>query len=109
MREISKPVDLPSVTIKVIVHLNDGRSLVESMSYQQISNRQRKSCFIFGRLHPLTEPTPTPLSLPQLKSEAHLIEKISKRPGAAKLLIGLMPLLKLYAQYKTGRSYERKL
>lgn len=45
------------------------------------------------------------LTVKQLRSQCHqLIEAISHRPGAAKLLLGLLPLLKLYANYKAGRS-----
>lgn len=42
--------------------------------------------------------------LPALRSECHrLIELIARRPGAAKLLAGILPLLKLYSQYKAKR------
>lgn len=41
----------------------------------------------------------------QLRSQCHqLIDAISKRPGAAKLLTGLLPTLKMYSKYKTKRS-----
>ncbi len=44
-------------------------------------------------------------TLGQLRSQCHqLINTISRRPGAAKLLLGLLPLLKLYASYKQRRS-----
>lgn len=41
-------------------------------------------------------------TLGQLRSQCHeLIDVISKRPGAVKLLLGVLPTLELYAQYKT--------
>jgi len=47
---------------------------------------------------------PEPLSVPALRSECHrLIELIARRPGAVKLLNGLLPQLKLYSQYKANR------
>lgn len=49
-----------------------------------------------------------PPTVGQLRSECHqLIEQISKRPGAAKILLGLLPMLKLYASYKQRRSRTR--
>jgi hypothetical protein len=48
------------------------------------------------------------LTVEQLRSQCHqLIETISRRPGAVKLLLGLLPLLKLYANYKQRRSRVR--
>lgn len=45
------------------------------------------------------------LTLEQMRSQCHqLIDTISRRPGAAKLLLGLLPMLKLYANYKQRRS-----
>lgn len=45
------------------------------------------------------------LTVEQLRSQCHqLIDTISRKPGAAKLLLGLLPLLKLYANYKQRRS-----
>ncbi len=40
----------------------------------------------------------------ELRLEAHqLIDAISRKSSAKKLLSGLMPLLKIYAGYKSGR------
>jgi len=48
------------------------------------------------------ERTAPRMSVPALRSECHrLIELIARRPGAAKLLSGLLPLLKMYSLYKT--------
>lgn len=46
-----------------------------------------------------------PHTVEQLRLECHrLIEQISKHPGAAKLLLNLLPLLQLYSKYKQRRS-----
>lgn len=40
-----------------------------------------------------------------LVSEAHaLIAAIAKRPGATKLLRGIIPMLQIYAAYKANRK-----
>lgn len=43
-------------------------------------------------------------SLNQLKLECHqLIEQVARRPGAAKLLLGIKGTLEMYASYKANR------
>ncbi len=50
-------------------------------------------------------------TLQDLKRECHrLLEVISHRPGAAKLMIGVHKQLQLFSQYKANRqksTYER--
>ena len=44
-------------------------------------------------------------TLTQLKLQAHqLVEQVSHRPGAAKLLMGVVEMLKTFASYKIGRE-----
>ena len=60
------------------------------------------------------EPTPpdrasTPPTIAELQREAHrLIDQLAYRPGAAKLLLGTLQQLRMFADYKRGRSAQLK-
>ena len=46
----------------------------------------------------------------QLIKQAHsLVAAIASRPGATKLLKGIMPTLEMYAGYKSNRVRQRRL
>ncbi len=45
----------------------------------------------------------------ELKLEAHqLIDVIARKSSGAKLLLGLLPLLKMYAEYKINRVRSQR-
>ena len=45
----------------------------------------------------------------RLLVECHkLIDDINRKPAATKLLLGLLPLLKMYARYKSNRKRSRR-
>jgi hypothetical protein len=51
----------------------------------------------------------SPPTVDELKRQCHgLIEVVSKRPGAAKLLLGVLSQLEIFSQYKVTRSYRHK-
>ncbi|MBD2076415.1 hypothetical protein H6F86_21520 [Phormidium sp. FACHB-592] len=51
-----------------------------------------------------------PPTMHQLKAEAHrLIEAIARRPGSIKLLLGVLPVLQMYANYKANQQQGRIL
>ena len=59
------------------------------------------------------EPTPpdraSAPTIAELQREAHfLINQIGDRPGAAKLLLGTLQQLRMFADYKRGRSAQLK-
>lgn len=57
----------------------------------------------------MTRANASPTTL-ELKLEAHrLIDVISRKSGATKLLFGLLPLLKMYANYKSNGRRSRAL
>lgn len=49
-----------------------------------------------------------PPTTESLRLEAHrLIDVVARRPGAVKLLEGVLVQLRLFAAYKANRSYRR--
>ena len=52
----------------------------------------------------MSQPQESPQSLQTLKQECHrLIEAVARRPGAAKLLLGTLLQLQMFAAYKVDR------
>lgn len=48
-----------------------------------------------------------PPTLSQLKDECHrMLDRVARRPGAMKLLLGVQRQLQLFAGYKANRRYS---
>jgi hypothetical protein len=57
-----------------------------------------------GRYNHPEQPT-----IGELKTEIHrLVEQVAKRPGAAKLLIGIRNQTRIFASYKANRNWPNQ-